>query len=123
VRGCREAGASVVIELDPGPSFVVSSEELARLYDRSDTWARRLLREWWDEQQAGGELRVFRRPWKPKGFAYFTTRAVLQRTMPSARDMLLVRKVEALEKDLTFMARKVDALMDRVRALEGRKGR
>lgn len=111
-----------MIELKPGAAFVVGQRELARMYGKSEWWARCLMREWWKEQQEGGPVRVFRRPWN-RGHALFTTLPVLQATMPPARDMKLVRALERAERDLDFAHKKIDELARRVGHLERRSGR
>lgn len=106
--------------LDPGASQVVGPVELARLYGKSRKWAARLLREWWAEQQAGGEVRVFRRR-HPRGeWAYLTTRAALHRHMPPARDVAIVRQVAGLEADLDRAVARLNELQRRVEMLERR---
>lgn len=108
-------------------SQVIGLVELAKIYGKSHRWARSLLREWWQEQEQGGEVRVFRRP-HVGGWAYFTTKAVLQRHMPPARDMALVRSVERLDKDLDFLTTRLNReiqdrmlLEQRIEKLERRR--
>ncbi len=104
----------------PAAKFVVGPAELAEFYGRSAQWARDTLRLWWREQQEGGEVRVFRRPWpgKPNAFVYYTTVATLQRIMPPARDVALVRKCEELERDLEVACRRLDDALRRLEHLE-----
>lgn len=99
---------------DPRGSQVLGPTAFGRLYDKSRDWARRQLQDWWEEQEAGGEMRVGRRP----DGSLFTTIAVVRRTHPAGRDMALVRRVEGLERDLTQAYRRLDALTTRVGELE-----
>src|SRR5678815_3891575 len=107
-------------ELDPGASITLSSVGVGERFNRSPLWARRLLKQWWDEQQAGGEVRVFRRQRRDGRWSFYTTLAVLQRTLPTARDMPLVRKVDELERSLESAMRRIGQLTDRVERLERR---
>jgi hypothetical protein len=102
-------------ELDPGSSVVVSATQLGSRYGKSREWGRKMLMQWWDEQQRGGDLRVFRRG---KKGAIYTTIAVLQRHMPPARDTALVRKIESLERDLECAMRRIGQLTDRLDVVE-----
>lgn len=109
LHGARDRDPWVtVVTLAPGPSQVVRSGELARAYGKSPKWARRLLREWWNEQQGGGEVRVIGQVDGRGRLVLSTTRAILHRHLPPARDAALVRAVESLGKDLDFMARRLD---------------
>lgn len=84
------------------------------MYGRSWKWARELLEEWLEEQEKNPNAprRVFRKGKK----AIYTTIAALQREMPPARDMTLVRKVAELDRDL-------DLATERISRLEGELGR
>ncbi len=100
-------------QLVPGPrAHVVGVMGIAKRYDMGQWLARKLLRDWWAEQEAGGPLRVFRVTNKGSkgGHAYYTTETELLRWMPAARDSVLVRKVERLEQDNEFLSRRVDKL-------------
>lgn len=90
---------------DVDPAFIVGPSRFARMFDRSRWWAQRVLREWWDEQQKGGPVRVFRRP---SGY-YYTTIAIVDAHMPRRRDEALERRLRRLERDMSeSFARIVD---------------
>lgn len=88
------------------------------MYGKSPEWARRLLLGWLDEQNAGGEVRVIVRKDTRGRTILETTRGVLQRYMPPARDMALVRTTERLDKDVDFLTRRVNTLAARCAELE-----
>lgn len=102
----------------PSSTVVISVPEMARMYERSQTWARRILTSWLEEQEAGGEVRVFKRRDLRGRVILETTRAVLHRHAPPARDMQLVRAVERIDKDVDFLARRLNALVSRFEQLE-----
>lgn len=86
-------------------SVVVGAAKLARLYKTSWPTAKAQLVEWYEEQQKGGPVRVFK-----SGKRLYTTLAVIQRERPVGRDQYLVRKIEELENDLNVMARRIERL-------------
>lgn len=100
------------------PSVVVTNGELARMYGKSPEWARGLLLGWYKDQQAGGEQRVIKRTDSRGRTILETTLAVLQRHMPPARDMMLVRDVARIDHDLDVLARRVNHIAATVEAIE-----
>lgn len=106
------------MSIEPGTDHIVGTYELARMYGRSPRWARMLLDRWYAEQEAGGEVRVVAYRDTRNRLVLKTTRATLQRHMPPARDLQLVRKVEQIDRDLDFLATRIDRLMDLERRLE-----
>ncbi len=107
-------------------SQVVTAGELARMYGRSRFWARAVLKRWHTEQEQGGEVRVIAHRDKRGRLVIETTRGALMRSMPPARDEALVRKVDGIDRDLDFLARRMDRLANerdlidrRVAKLEG----
>ncbi len=105
--------------LQPGQQ-IVTIVEVAALYRKSRWWARRLLRQWYAEQLEGGEHKVIMKRDKAGRERLVTTRAIIARELPQARDHLLIRRVDALEKDLTNLARRLDRVFDEKTALERR---
>lgn len=85
--------------------MVVGVTKLAWRYGRSEEWAKALLERWEREQLSGGPVRVFRHG---KRNSLYTTLTVLIREMPPARDLVLYRRVEALEATATEEARRLD---------------
>ncbi len=79
-------------------SLTVGATRLGRMFERSRYWGAGQLRGWWDEQQRGGPVRVFR---KTCGYLY-TTIAIVDQAMPRGRrDEALERRLRAFERDLT----------------------
>lgn len=98
------------------PSPLVSVTELARLLGCGRGTAREMLRRWWAEQQAGGEVRVVYMGTDKQGRPMLaTTRAVLHSLVPMIRDEALVRRVEQLERDYEASLRK---MLGRIENLE-----
>lgn len=109
------------IELVPGSrSFVVGVTGIMARYDMGEHAAKRLLRDWYEEQQRGGPRRVFRKPHRG-AHAYYTTEAELHAWMPHGRDLRLVRQVDRLERELEFERLRIDKLAARVAAVEARR--
>lgn len=78
-------------------SFIVGATRLGKLYKRSRRWGFNLLREWWQEQEAGGPVRVFKR----RSGAMYTTLRTLDLYMPRGRrDEQLERRLRHIESDL-----------------------
>jgi hypothetical protein len=112
----------MTIELDPGTSYVVGRDELARRYRKGQRWARELLREWWREQQEGGPVRVFRRRTKTGAsrVSYFTTTTVLLRDMPPGRDEAVWRKIKEQGEAIEWLTKRLGEESSRLRTLEAR---
>lgn len=85
--------------------MVVGVTKLAWRYGRSEEWAKALLQRWEREQLSGGPVRVFRHG---KRNSLFTTLTVLIREMPPARDLVLYRRVEALEATTGDESKRLD---------------
>lgn len=98
-------------------SVVMSVGDVAGHFGRSRNWARALLRGWLDEQEHGGEMRVIVRRDARGRPCLYTTRTVLLRSTPPARDARLVRQVAQLERDVTQLARRLDAAITEIAAL------
>jgi hypothetical protein len=87
--------------------FMVGPTKMGRMYGHSRRWARRQLLEWWEEQQVGGPVRVFRRP---SGYLY-TTLAVLDQIMPPRRrDAVLERWRASVDANLDETFRRLAEL-------------
>jgi hypothetical protein len=68
------------------------------MFKKSREWGRSMLQMWFDEQQAGGPLRVFPRG---KQGQLCTTIAIIDQYMPRGRrDEVLERRLAAFERDL-----------------------
>jgi hypothetical protein len=93
-------------------SQVVGAGELARMYEKSRFWARAVLSRWYKEQQDGGEIRIIAHRDKRGRLVLETTIGALMRSMPPARDEALVRKVDGIDKDLDFIARRTERLVN-----------
>lgn len=94
------------------PSFIVGPTTFGRMFKRGPDWGAKRLREWLAEQDAGGPIRVFR---KPSGYLY-TTVAIVDQYMPRARvDAATERRFKRMEEDL-------DRAFTRIAELERRVG-
>lgn len=109
------ADENVVKRRKRDSSALIGTVKLAKLYDRSRFWAWTLMKEWLTEQENGGPVRVLLRG---KQRHMYTTVAVLQRELPTARDQMLVRKVAELEKDLDTCVNRLNTLTTDVGALQ-----
>ncbi len=98
----------------PDPSFIVGSLQVAEMFNKSRWWAQDLLREWWNEQERGGPVRVFK---KGKRGYFYTTTAIVDRYMPRGR------KDSALERRLRMMERDLGEAFTRIAELERQQGR
>lgn len=107
-------------------SVIIGVSRLARMFDESHDWARKLLRDWFEEdQRVGGPVRVFKRkgrgPHAAKG-ALYTTLPVIQREMPPTRDVFVTKKLAEHERDLDTLANRVNALTSELAYLRKKLG-
>ncbi len=96
-------------------SLVIGVTKMAWMYGKSRDWAERLFKRWEDEQLAGtAPVRVFR---QGKRDSLFTTLAILHATMPPGRDLVLYRRMNAVEEDLALAHQRIDReIIERKRA-------
>jgi hypothetical protein len=95
--------------------LVVGVTKFAWMYDKSRDWAERILEEWEEQQLAGtGAVRVFR---SGKRRSLFTTLAVIHASMPPGRDLVLYRRMAAVEAEVAEAHRRIDSeILERKRA-------
>lgn len=106
--------ATIVVDPDDfDPCYVVGPTRFGRLFKRSRWWGLARLREWWEEQQRGGPVRVFKR----KSGAFYTTMGIVDFYMPRAR------RDEAAERRFRRIERDLDEAFARLAELERRAGR
>lgn len=79
----------------PDPSFLIGPVALGKMAGRSRYWAWRLLREWRDEQERGGPLRVLVR-----ASGRLCTTVAVANLHFGRPDRALERRVKTLEADL-----------------------
>lgn len=97
-------------------SALVGVHKFAEIVGRSRWWTAKKLREWLKEQKRGGPRRVFRS--KTKKRLLFTNLSTIYREFPEiGRDRGLQRKLKDHERDISFLTRRVDTLMDEVSSL------
>lgn len=96
-------------------SLVVGVTKMAWMYGKSRDWAERLFKQWEAEQLAGtAPVRVFR---QGKRGSLFTTLAVIHQHMPPGRDLVLYRRMSAVEADVALAHQRIDReIMERKRA-------
>jgi hypothetical protein len=96
-------------------SLVVGVTKMAWMYGKSRDWAERLFQRWEDEQLAGtAPVRVFR---QGKRDSLFTTIAILHATMPPGRDLVLYRRMSAVEAEVAQAHQRIDReILERKRA-------
>lgn len=96
-------------------SLVVGVTKMAWMYGKSRDWADRLFRGWEEEQLAGtAPVRVFR---QGKRGSLFTTLAVIHQHMPPGRDLVLYRRMSAVEADVALAHQRIDReIIERQRA-------
>lgn len=92
-------------ELRAGGDLVVGVTKLAWMYGRSRDWAERLLKEWHEKQLNGGPVRVFA---QGKRGSLFTTLPVVHQHMPPGRDLVLYRRMDAVEADVSTAHSRID---------------
>jgi hypothetical protein len=92
--------------------LIVGPTRLGTLYKKSRRWGYNLLREWWNEQEKGGPVRVFKRA----NGAMFTTLQTLDLYLPRGR------RDEALERRLRHIEGDLDQVFTRLAELERRIG-
>lgn len=99
-----------MIELRPKGSPLVSATGVARRFGRGRKFGQRLLKQWLDEQQDGGQARVLKR-----GRVLYTTEAVLDAVLPGgARDRAINRRLLVLERDLEVAYARIAELERRI---------
>ncbi len=87
-------------------SLVIGVTKMAWMYGKSRDWAERLFRGWEDEQLAGtGPVRVFRQG--SRG-SLFTTLPIIHQHMPPGRDLVLYRRMSAVEADVSLAHERLD---------------
>ncbi len=87
-------------------SLVVGVTKMAWMYGKSRDWADRLFRGWEAEQLAGtGPVRVFRHG---KRGSLYTTLAIIHQHMPPGRDLVLYRRMAAVEADVALAHQRID---------------
>lgn len=96
-------------------SLVVGVTQMAWMYGKSRAWAERLFKGWEDEQLAGtAPVRVFRHG---KRSSLYTTLAIVHQHMPPGRDLVLYRRMSAVEADVALAHQRIDReVMERKRA-------
>jgi hypothetical protein len=92
--------------------FIVRPTRFGQMFEKSRSWARARLKEWWDEQQVGAPVKVYRHH---SGYLY-TTLAVIDQYMPRRRDEALERWKAAVDRDVSEAFR-------RITEIERRSGR
>lgn len=98
VRRVKREGATA--------SLVVGVTRLAWMYGKSRDWAERLLSQWEEQQMAGtAPIRVFR---QGKRGSLFTTLAVIHAHMPPGRDLVLYRRMDAVEAEVEHAHQRID---------------
>ena len=94
------------LRASPDKSLVVGVTKLAWMYGKSRDWAERLLKEWYEQQCAGtAPVRVF--PMGKRG-SLFTTLAVIHQHMPPGRDLVLYKRMAAVEADVADAHKRID---------------
>lgn len=96
-------------------SLVVGVTKMAWMYGKSRDWAERLFKGWEEEQLAGtAPVRVFRHG---KRGSLYTTLAIIHQHMPPGRDLVLYRRMSAVEADVALAHQRIDnEIRDRQRA-------
>lgn len=96
-------------------SLVVGVTKFAWMYGKSRDWAERILRLWEEQQLAGtATVRVFR---AGRRGSLFTTLPVIHANMPPGRDLVLYRRMDAVEADVTHAHQRLDReIIERRRA-------
>ena len=87
-------------------SLVLGVTKMAWMYGKSRDWAERLFQRWEDEQLAGtAPVRVFR---QGKRDSLFTTIAIVHSVMPPGRDLVLYRRMSAVEAEVALAHQRID---------------
>jgi hypothetical protein len=91
-------------------SLIIGVTRMAWMYGQDNAagraWAKRLLREWEEAQLAGtAPVRVFRHG---KRRSLFTTLPILHQIMPPGRDLVLYRRMSAVEADVSLAHQRID---------------
>ena len=87
-------------------SLVIGVTKLAWMYGKSRDWAERLLKEWHEAQLAGtGPVRVFV---QGKRGSLFTTLPIIHQVMPPGRDLVLYRRMSAVEAEVAHAHQRID---------------
>jgi hypothetical protein len=99
----------------PSASLVIGVTKMAWMYGMSRDWAERLFRNWEAEQLAGtAPVRVFR---QGKRGSLFTTLPIIHQHMPPGRDLVLYRRMSAVEADVALAHQRLDReIIERKRA-------
>ena len=87
-------------------SLVVGVTKFAWMYGKSRDWAERILKLWEEQQLAGtATVRVFR---SGKRGSLFTTLPVIHANMPPGRDLVLYRRMDAVEAEVAHAHQRID---------------
>lgn len=87
-------------------SLVIGVTKMAWMYGKSRDWAERLFKGWEAEQLAGtGPVRVFK---QGKRGSLFTTLPIIHQHMPPGRDLVLYRRMSAVEADVALAHQRID---------------
>lgn len=98
-------------------SALVGVHKFAEIVGRSRWWTAKKLREWLKEQKRGGPHRVFRST--TKRHLLFTNLSTIYREFPEiGRDRGLQRKLKDHERDINFLTRRIDTLVDEMMTLK-----
>lgn len=96
--------------IDGTNDYLVGTFRLARLYGRNEHWARKLLREWHEEQLKGGPIRVIVRKVTVAGkvqHRMYTTMGIIEQTLPRGRDLELERWRQETDADIDRAFRRI----------------
>lgn len=85
--------------------ITVGVTKLAWMFDWSRDKAERLLSQWWEEQQAGGPVRVVR---MGRRNLLYTTMPVIHAHLPPGRDLELYRRMKEVENGVEEATRRLD---------------
>ena len=87
-------------------SLIIGVTKLAWMFAKSRDWAERLLAQWEEQQLAGtAPVRVFR---SGKRGSLYTTIAVIHAHMPPGRDLVLYRRMDAVEAEVEHAHQRID---------------
>ncbi len=98
--------APVLREQPTSASLVIGVTKMAWMYGKSRDWAESLFKEWEAAQMAGtAPVRVFR---QGKRGSLFTTLPIIHQVMPPGRDLVLYRRMSAVEADVALAHQRID---------------
>lgn len=87
-------------------SLVVGVTRFAWMYGKSRDWAERIFQQWEEQQLAGtAVVRVFR---SGKRGSLFTTLPIIHQHMPPGRDLVLYRRMDAVEAEVEHAHQRID---------------